>query len=754
MNYKLIMKGECLVIEKALKRLGEIIYQFRYLLVFLWFAAIVIGAFFALKLPDLLTGGGWDSLSSGSAKVIEKLDKEFPKDGKSTLTLIYHNPNYEVNDFQYMEHFSKVLDFLEEKDYIKSIYSLKTVSDGEKSTLIGKDFHTTIAILNFNLEEGYALKETPSLQSELNELFSEEAGVKLLGSAAFWGEVSDLSIKGLEHAHLYALPIIVVILLLVFRTVASTFTPIVVGLSSILVSLGILYGLATQTELSIFVLESAAMIGLGVGIDFSLIYVMRFKEELERLKNVKEAIVKATETAGHAIFFSGITIIGSMSTLFLVDLAAVRSIALGVVVVVLILVLSSLTLLPAVLSILGSHINFGKLPSSSKRDKESIWYRFSHAIMRRPVLYLIIGIFFCLFLAVPAKNLTMVSPDTSMLPKNSEVRQGLDILEKNFGEGFTTPIQLILESNNNQLFTEKNIQLLKEFVDELEQKDQVKEVRTVTLFESDTTDVLTLLKNKENLPAEVKVQLSKYIGKNNQTIYVEIITNSKGSSDENNNLVIELQNKYAKMWEKNEIVLYVGGETARSLDNNEVLANSLVPTIIVVVALIYVVLWITFKSVVIPLKAILMNLLSLAATYGLLVLIYQVGILSFLGVEPVGYIQSFLPVLLMALLFSLSTDYEVFLLSRVQEEFNKNHDNEESVAIGLEKTAPMITGAAIIMISVFLSFSLAGVLPMQQLGIGMAIAIFLDATLIRLIIVPTTMKLLGEWNWWNFKLRK
>ncbi|GAF19088.1 transporter [Bacillus sp. JCM 19046] len=242
------------------------------------------------------------------------------------------------------------------------------------------------------------------------------------------------------------------------------------------------------------------------------------------------------------------------------------------------------------------------------------------------------------------------------------------------------------------------------------------------------------------------MMLNRNLSEAMNVVIFDVISNDYSSSEANREIVREVQDDLLS--NENWTVL-VGGETAEGMDTSQSLNDSLVGVLIFTLALLFVVLVLTFRSLVLPLKAIVMNVLSLGATYGVLVVVFQWGWGSeIFGFGEFGFIQSFIPILLLGLLFSLSTDYEVFLLSRVQEEFRKGVSNEESVALGLEKTAPMISGAALIMVAVFGSFAFAGVLPMQQLGFGMALAIALDATIVRMFLVPATMKLLGDWNWW------
>nr|WP_255343381.1 MMPL family transporter [Geomicrobium sp. JCM 19038] len=575
----------------------------------------------------------------------------------------------------------------------------------------------------------------------------------ILGAPAFWAEMNELSQQGLENAHLYALPIILIVLLVVFRSVVSSLMPLVLSSFSIVTSLGVLYWFSQWIELSIFVLDAALMLGIGVGIDFALIFIKRFREQLEQSSNqVAEAVTQTMGTAGHAILFSALTIIGAMSAILLVDIAAVRSIALGVIVVVFFLMVTSLTLLPACLALIGTRINAWKIPFLSIRDGstgEGKWYRLAHRVMKRPVVYLVASIMLLLAMAVPALELEVSTPDSRMLPEQTQVRHGLAHLEEGFGVGFASPIQVVVAIENDVITEPQLLEKLSILNEELENIPDVEEVSSLFSFfpNLEASEIHSLLnEHQQALHEDDWMLINRHVSKNNQLAVFDVITTDHSSSDTNRAIVQDIRDRLAT---SEDYVVYVGGETAEGMDTSQSLNESLPMVLTFTLMLLFLVLVVTFRSLLLPLKAIVLNVLSLGATYGILVVVFQWGLGSTIfGFGDFGFIQSFIPILLLGLLFSLSTDYEVFLLSRVQEEYQKGLSNEESVAIGLEKTAPMISGAALIMVVVFGSFAFAGVLPMQQLGLGMALAIALDATIVRLFLVPATMKLLGNWNWW------
>lgn len=743
--------------KSLLARWGMNVVKFRWLIISLWLVLVIIGGMFASQVGTLLTGGGWGVPGSGSNRAYELLSEKFEARNATTLTFVMSHTEYEVGSEEYTSALKTVSEFLVKEAEIDRVYTWVDASNDMKPSFIGKDGRTSIGIVEMNIDEGFAQKVLSDMQKRLSmQLEDERFEVVLLGAPAFWAEMNALSQEGLNNAHLYAIPIILLILFLVFRSVISAITPLILAIFSIVMTLGILNFVAQWTELSLFVLDAAMMLGIGVGIDFALIYVMRFKQELEKSGgNIANALSITMKTAGHSIIFSGLTIIGSMAAILFVDIAAVRSIAVGVIVVVLLLMLTSLSLLPALLAVLGKKVNGLRIPFLSNKTKEknqSVWYRLAHKVMKRPFIYLAGSVLVLLIIAWPSLQLAVSTPDSRMLPEETKVRQGINTLEKGFGVGYASPIHVVIESESEKMTSEKNLTEISKLLEQLQSVENVVDTSSVLSYFPDMEMgmVSTLLnENSNQLPEDSLIMINRNLSINHDVVVIDVITNDYSSSENNRQVVYKIRDIVSELEVQNSSLnIYVGGETAEGIDTSNSLNNSLLEVALYTLLLIFVVLMFTFRSLVLSLKAIIMNVLSLGATYGVLVAVFQWGWgSSIFGFGDFGFIQSFIPILLLGLLFSLSTDYEVFLLSRVQEEYMNGNSNEESLSLGLEKTAPMISGAALIMVTVFGSFAFAGVLPMQQLGLGMAVAIAIDATIVRLIIVPSAMKLLGKWNW-------
>lgn len=735
--------------------LSNVISKLRWGIVTIWVVILIVAGIFAGQLTPLLSGGGWTVDGSDSLKTSELLAKDFTGRSGTSITLVIKDNENEVKTEKYQQNLKETIDYIEDNKRLEvaSMYTYLNAPEDAKGSLVG-DQNTTVAFIGFNEDDGFARNELPSLQKDIKDHFkNRDLEIYLVGAASFWGEINVLSQEGLAKAELITLPLVLIILLLVFGSLVAALTPLIVAIASVVTTLGIMTFIAQQTELSIFVTNAATMLGLGVGIDYSLFMVNRFREEIAKHGDKNKALTTTMKTAGDAVFFSALTIIACMSVLFMVNLGVIQSIALGAIAIVAVTLLVSLTLLPAVLYILGSNINKGKIPflSRKKVGKTKFWYNWSHKIMKRPVLFLVLSLIILGLMAIPTKDLNTFTPDARILPEESDSRMGYEIIQEDFGEGYTSPVYVTVESSGDSFEQVENVEYLSNLSDRLSELDHVNTINSLpVIFKNIESDTLSqTLKNLDQVPEELQGLVNRYLDVEKKVAIIEVIPEHAAASEETRSLVSSIKKEIKDVNMPDNINTYIGGETAEGIDSNHVIEGSFTKVLVIMLIIGYFILLITFKSVWLPLKAILMNLLSLGATYGILIFVFQYGNGSeFLNFTPADYVQNFVPILLLTLLFSLSTDYEVFLISRIKEDYEKGLDNEESVATGLQATAPMISGAAVLMIAVFGAFTITSVLPIQQLGLGMAVAIAIDATIIRLIVVPVSMRLLGDLNWW------
>ncbi len=739
----------------------------RWFLATAWVLLLGTAGVVSAPLAGMLSGGGWTVPGSDSEQVSTALHEGFVGRGQSNVTVVVHDRWYDASQPGFDRRVSRVVAEVAGNDGLDVRSQVGyTTSDGTlRKQYLGGDRRTAVETLGLGIEDGMARQSLPDVQAELTRTYEPQGlDVSLVGTAPFWGEVNHLSEKGLARAELLTLPLILLVLVLIFRGTVAALTSLAVGVTAILAAFAVLALLASHIELSVFVQNTATMLGLGVGVDYSLFVVARFKEELARGRTVDDALAVTLRTSGETVIFSGVTIIAAMATLFLVPLGVISSIALGAIVVVAFAVLSALLVLPVLLRLLGPRINRGHLglPSRSaeaglhRAEKEEGWQRVTRLVMRRPVVFLTVGTTALLALAVPALGLTTFTPDAQIVPTSSPVRQGFDRMQQQFGAGSTAPVQVLLTSDE-PLTTPADSRAVSALVADLTGLESVARVDSaLPLLAAVSPDSpLAALDPavRGQLPSGVAAAVGHYADAQADRLVLSVVPEGRASDASTKRLLTEVK-QTAASFDLGGVTAVVGGETAEGVESNGVIQDRLPLVIGVMLVVIYVLLLITFRSVLLPLKAIAMNLVSVAATFGVLTLVFQHGYGSgLLGVEGSSDIQNFVPVLLLTLLFSLSTDYEVFLLSRVREHYLLTGDNTASVAVGMARTAPLISGAALLMVVVFGAFAFAGILPIKQLGFGMAVAIALDATVVRLMLVPASMRLLGALNWWMPRLR-
>ncbi|MEV0279147.1 MMPL family transporter [Streptomyces sp. NPDC050610] len=743
-------------------RASRLIGRARRPLLGVWLVALAVCGLGAMSIAGALSGGGWYAAGADSTRTAAELEHGFKGRGMTTVTLVMHDKQHRADSPEFEKRVRAVAKEVIADPELKATdsYGWTTLSPQNRSAYVGKDQRTAIDSVALSLDDGTARRELPKIQKDLSDRFgSQGIDVSLVSPSSFWGEVNDLSQQSLMKAELITMPLIIIILLLLFRSVVAALVSLAVGVSAIVFTLGLLSPVAHHYELSVFVENAATMLGLGVGVDYSLFMVTRFKEQLARGQSVEAAVAATLRTSGHTVIASGITVVLAMCTLFLIDLNVILSIALGSIVVVAFSVLTAVLFLPVLLHLLGERINAGRvrLPrwlsggrTGPENEESSRWYRIALRVMGRPVIFLAGSAIVLIALAAPAAQLRTFSPDARILPSSSPVRVGYDHVQDAFGVGQTSPVQVVVSSDRPLGETDQSAQVVK-LRDRLRKLPHVVRVDSaVSALQAASPDKPFAALNGSvlgRLPADARDTVRHFAAADDRKTILEVIMDDRAAGDAARTLLGQVQDETRKL--TGPLHAVVGGETAEGIDANRVIQDKLPAVILLMLVAVYVVLLLTFRSLLLPLKAIAMNLVSIGATYGVLVLVFQHGFgTDLLGFEKTNYLQNFVPVLLLALLFSLSTDYEVFLLGRVREEYLATGDNTVSVARGLTRTAPLISGAALLMVAVFGSFGFTGIVPMQQLGFGMAIAILLDATLVRLLLVPAAMRLMGRWNWW------
>jgi RND superfamily putative drug exporter len=549
-----------------------------------------------------------------------------------------------------------------------------------------------------------------------------------------WAALTELSSEDLEKAEKIGFPIVALILITVFGSLAAAALPLALGFVAVMVTGAVIFFLSQQMEMSVFVTNMASMIGIGVAVDYSLFILARFRESVRAGRPSDDARDEALATSGLAVAFSGAAVIISLAGLWMVDNQALRSMALGAMVVVAVAILVATTLLPALIRLLGHRVEAGGVAwhalsgvrrlwrkrrrrGSTNPDRASFWESWTARVMRRPVLSVVVVAVVLLTLALPVLDMQTGNGALKQFPPDHDARVGTELAAESTGVGGDA-VRVLATFESGTLERQENAAAVKDFTADVRKDPEVAKIA----------------------PPE---------GAENQAL-VDVFTMSSAESDEAIGLVERLREEIVPASELSSLaVVDVGGEPARIEDARTQINGSMWKIIAFVLAFSFVVLMVMLRSIVLPLKAILMNLLSIGAAYGVLVIVFQWGWLDgFLGFESLGRVDTLTPPLVLAVVFGLSMDYEVFLLARIKERYEEHGDNQRAVAEGLSSSAATISSAALIMTAVFSVFILTGVPSIKELGMGNAVAIAIDATLVRLILVPAAMQLMGRWNWW------
>ena len=543
------------------------------------------------------------------------------------------------------------------------------------------------------------------------------------GTASINSDFSHTAQTDLRKGEGIGVPIALVILLLVFGAVVAAGLPILLSLLAITVAVGLTALVGQTFSVSVFAINMISMMGLATGIDYSLFIISRFREERARGRDKLDAIAVTGGTASRAVLFSGLTVVLALLGLLIVPTNIFASLAIGAILVVSMSVLAALTLLPAVLGLLGDRVNSLKLPYLGRRiidnraaGRTSWIARVAFRAMKRPAIALTVGVVVLLVLAYPALDMKTGVSGVSSFPNSFQSKQGFAVLEKQFSSGTVNPVQIVVSGN----------------------------VTTPAV----KTAMTRLTQELANDPVFGPVQVQT--AKAGDLALLSVPVNGDPTGNLALNTVRDLRaSLIPAAFNGSGASVYVTGQTAGNLDYINIV-NSYFPWVVaLVLSLSFVLLLVAFRSIVIPLKAILMNLLSVGAAYGLITLVSLKGWgAGLLGFQKVPVVEQWVPLLLFAVLFGLSMDYQVFLLSRIKEAWDRTGDNTLAVTEGIGATAGIITGAALIMVAVFAGFASGQLVMFQQMGFGLAVAVLLDATLIRTILVPSAMKLLGRWNWY------
>jgi putative drug exporter of the RND superfamily len=717
-------------------RIGYRVGRSRSLVIGLWILLMVASLSLTPQLERSLKGAGM-TYEAGEARRTEQLlqqDLNFPAD---PLTVVF-----QASTAENLKQAQPAVDRL--LSQIRQIPEVGSATDARQHQ--SPDRRTQYSLIRLKQNGSDTVSPISPIRQVLNQGLSSTLKTFLTGKAAVDQDVLGVSKADLARAELIALPLTLIALLFVFGSLVAATLPIAMGVLTVSVTFGLLYFIAQHTQMSVLALNFTTMLGLGLGIDYSLLMVNRFREELH-CGSVSQAVTRTVETAGRAVFVSGMTVCISLFCLLLFPISVLRSIGIAGSLVVLLSVAAALTLLPALLALIGHRIDGGRRIVQSSASS-GFWTAVARQVTRRSVASIAIVLAIVAFLSFPFLNVHFGLGDASILPRSVSSRQGVEQIQQSFGPGEISPILLTVQTSTStdNILSPQHLAILYPLVARLQKDPRVASVSSLLNVDPRLTikDYQSLYQRPlKDLPPPLAAAVQSTSSPSTLLIVVRSRTVSHDAAS--HALVQELR---ALSLER--LTVQVGGQTASEIDILQEVSQRFPFALAGIIGVTFIVLCLLFNSIILPLKAILMNILSIGASFGALVFIFQQGHLKeLLNFTPLGYLDILLPLVLFCVVFGLSMDYEIFLLTRIKEAYDRCGDNSKSVTEGLEHTGWIITSAAGLMIIVTGAFTLTSIIFMKALGLGIALAVLIDATLIRVILVPAAMHLMGKWNWWT-----
>jgi putative drug exporter of the RND superfamily len=830
--------------------IGVFAYRFRWAILLLWGLLLISSSFFAPGLSGKLKGGGFDGANSEAERVQDLMSGEFGL-SPATLTVVFTGDGIPARSEEFQKAQENALADVRKLDNVRQVISYAGSKD---SRFISEDGKKSYAVVTSDV----SIDETRNVVEDVrSKVRSDKLETYVTGAPAVYQDLEEASNEDVKDAEKYAFPFAVIILVFAFGTLVAAGVPVLIGGAGVVTALAALYFIAGIYDMSVFTLTLSTMLGLGLGIDYALFFVSRFREELEDYPTV-EAVPRTVATAGRSIFFSGTAVLIGLSGLLFFPFMFMRSIGVAGVVVVFVSVLAAFTLLPALLGVLGPRVNRLAIRRRRNGAGSAFWSRSAEVVMRHPLAVILLAAMLLGTLLYPVGHMKAGIPEATVLPQEYESRAGDDILKRNFKYAALNPMEIVATFQDDPLsvrglsdtrelgeriggadgvsrvesdytiaaaaaedYTRRVADARKQArkeaaakVDGLVQR-QIKE-QTQNETDRAVNEQLSQIEAtydavppgaEERLRADIRPRVEREVRASEGRIRDEVerrlaeevdrkvpglpegisadgkvtpegvanflkLPAARQSEDLQDTLDTYVAGDRTLLRGVTEANPYtqdaygavdavraveapdgtsflVGGLSAGQKDFISSLYGKAPFAAAFVIGVTYLILLITFRSVFIPLKAVIVNILSLTASFGTMVFVFQDGHLSgLLDFTPLGFVDATLPILMFCTIFGVSMDYEVFLLSRIREAYENGDSNTASVSKGLVATAGIITSAAAIIIVVTGAFALTGIVLTKAIGLGLAVAVFVDATIIRILLVPATMRILGDWNWW------
>ena len=756
--------------DRIFFKLGEFTYDYRK-------SVLVIGMLSCILMSSLvLMGPNWaESWGEGDLESIEAgdlLEDAFFGEEEDVQGFTYLVQHDSLNDSsqEWRDEVIAALEPFAELDDVEIQYSWDQTGDEREEFVKQEDdgfWAKNRVIINLDRKEAKALYAEHYESVEIDSDFDSWRTEQIAIDVTFDTRIQDDLIK----AELVSGPLTLIILGIVFGTLIAALLPLGIAILTVLSAMGITIWLSNTTDVTQYALNIITLIGIGVSVDYSLFMVNRFREELNRGRDIRTSTAMTVATAGKAVFFSGVTVaIGLMGMLFFEN-TGLPSLGIGGTLSVSVAMIFSIVVLPAVLAMLGHRLFKFKIPfafSTENDDGEGIWSKIATTVMDRPWAVLIPTLIILLGAGLPFLQADFSIASRDALPPDDETRVGFEHMDEKWPEGAVNSATIVVDFDGEDPLSEQNIRAMHKWMTAQLEDDRVNETFGYAMAypgdwndnSSDINETMaveywqTPTSNFSAKDAATREYIRGEFLSDNVT-YVVFSLNGPITGADSRNFVDDVRDERSKLMDElvvgDEGKLMVAGFAAYSVDVLDAIVENLPIAIAFIFTSTIILIYIQVRSVIIPIKAIVMNILSISASFGMLVFVFQWGN----GAELLNFtpqpIEATNPVIMFCIVFGLSMDYEVLMLSRIHEEWEVTGDNTQAVANGLQKTGRLITGAAAIMVVVFLAFGLSSVVILKQIGLGLALAILLDATIVRALVVPSTMRLMGKWNWWSPK---
>ncbi|MET0898489.1 MAG: MMPL family transporter [Mycobacterium sp.] len=701
-------------------RLSSLLRRFRWLVFTAWLLALVPSVWLIMSQSSNLTGGGFEVQGSQSIAVQYEIEDHFPDEGASPLALVaapradatYDDMNAAVAELESLA---------------AEVPSVTLVPNPAQPA--PQPDRPYVVSLRLGFDNTGAVDTAKQLRAKVG-VDGEEPGetadgkvrLYVIGQGALGAAASEATKHDIAEAEKWNLPIVLIVLLAVFGSLAAAAIPLLIGVFTVVVTMGLVFLLSMFTQMSVFVTSTVSMFGIALAVDYSLFILMRFREELRAGRDAKQATDAAMATSGLAVVLSGATVIASVTGIYLIQTPVLTSMATGAILAVAVAVMTSTTLIPAVLATFGRAaakrsrlLHWGR---RAETTQSRFWTRWVSGVMRRPWVSAVAATVFLLALAAPVISMTLGNSMLRQFEPTHEIRGGVAAAAEALGPGALGPIRVLVTFPDGDAAAPENAAVVDAVSAEMGRAVNIASVAP-PVFSDDNRSAL--------LSAVLAVDPEDTAARNTIDFLRDTLPEVPGAES---------------------VSVDVGGPTALIKDFDDRVAHTEPWVFLFVAGIAFVMLLVSIRSVFLALKGVVMTVLSVAAAYGSLVMIFQWGWLQQLGFEQMGSIDSTIPPLVLALTFGLSMDYEIFLLTRIRERFLQSGDTRDAVAYGVSTSARTITSAALIMIAVFIGFAFAGMPLVAQLGVACAVAIAVDATVVRLVLVPALMAMFDQWNWW------